>query len=147
MKALPKQLVAVLALGLAVAAVFGLWSTTASAESVVGYVDRDYVIEAYAGAQIAAVIQERDRLQREFDEVSQDLDEAEKQALFEEYEARLIAYEQEVGIAALMQNIEDALQAVAEEYGVTVIVDHSVIIFGGIDLTAAVLNHLSSQGN
>ncbi len=91
-----------------------------------------------------AVRQERDRLQEEFDRLSADLDEAAKEQLFNEYQGRLEAYEQELGteIEERLNEIGEVLEAVARENGVTVVVDRAAVVWGGVDLTGEVLRRL-----
>ena len=135
-------LLAALAVALVAAAALTMNPLTAQVRSEVGYVDRDLIVEAYAGREIASVLQERDRLQEEFDKEAADLDMAARQRLFAEYEERLAAYEQELGVERRMREIENALAEVVAESGVTVIVDRSAVVWGGVDLTQAVLRRL-----
>lgn len=114
----------------------------AESRSNVGYLDRQAIVDDYAGAQIAMVINERDRLQVLFDVESEGLEEPEKQELFARYESQLLAYEESVGIRGLMEDIETALREAAEEHGVDVILDDSVVVYGGVDLTDAVRSKL-----
>src|SRR5690606_19761856 len=113
----------------------------AQMRSNVGYVDSDVLVQAYAGREIEAareaVRQERDRLQEAFDRESADLDEAAKEQLFAEYQARLAAYEEELGveIERRLSEIGEVLQAVAAENGVNVIVERAAVVWGGVDLT------------
>lgn len=117
-------------------------SLSAQVRSQVGYVDWDLILSSYAGDAISAVLAERDRLQGEFDSQASELDEAGRRALFEEYERRLAAYEHEMGIERLMSDIDAALSAVAAENGVTVILDPTAVVWGGVDLTGPVLRRL-----
>lgn len=116
--------------------------SAAQQQSTVGYVDRDAIVDAYAGTQIAMVIRERDRLQELFDQESQGLDEEAKLALFEEYEGRLQEFEESVGIRQLMEDMTRAFQEVAAENGVDVILDVSSVVYGGVDLTSRVAERL-----
>lgn len=132
---------------LAVVALVGVlfWGgkpSTAAEESNIGFVDQDLVIDAYAGDQIAAVIRQRDLLQEKFDNESSDLSEEEKRQLFLQYEAELQAFEANVGIRTLMDEIDQAFQASAEAHGVTVILDQGAIVMGGVDLTRDIQERL-----
>ncbi|MBO2521868.1 MAG: hypothetical protein CW345_08725 [Firmicutes bacterium] len=115
---------------------------SAQTQSPVGFIDRDLVLRSYAGEAIAAVLAERDRLQEEFDRIAARLDEEAKLALFQEYEERLARYEEEMGIDQLIGDIDQALAAAAAEAGVSVVVDQSAVVWGGVDLTGAVLRRL-----
>lgn len=135
-------LIGVLAVAVVAAWAWNMKPLTAQIRTEVGHVDRDLIIDAYAGREIVAILQERDRLQEQFDRESAELDEAARQRLFAEYEERLVAYESELGIDRRMREIENALAAAAAEAGVSVIVDREVVVWGGVDLTEAVLRRL-----
>ena len=117
-------------------------SLSAQVRTEVGYVDWDLILEAYAGDAIAAVLAERDRLQEEFDRQAPSLDEAARRQLFGEYERRLADFERDMDIERLLSEIDAAMNAVAQESGVTVIVDQSAVVWGGVDLTGAILRRL-----
>lgn len=117
-------------------------SLSAQVRTEVGYVDWDLILSAYAGDAIAAVLAERDRLQEEFDRQAPGLEEDARLALFQEYERRLADFEREMEIDRLMSDIDQAMSAVAAEAGVTVIVDRGAVVWGGVDLTGAVLRRL-----
>lgn len=141
-------LLAVLAIAVVIGAAIWINPMAAQMRSNVGYVDSDVLVQAYAGREIEAareaVRQERDRLQEAFDRESADLDEAAKEQLFAEYQARLAAYEEELGveIERRLSEIGEVLQAVAAENGVNVIVERAAVVWGGVDLTGAVLRRL-----
>lgn len=141
-------MLAAAAVAVVAAAVVILNPLAAQTQSTVGYVDSELLIQAYAGREIEAareaVRQERDRLQEEFDRLSADLDEAAKEQLFNEYQGRLEAYEQELGteIEERLNEIGEVLEAVARENGVTVVVDRAAVVWGGVDLTGEVLRRL-----
>lgn len=137
-----KGIVAALFIALLVAAAGGLISSTAAVETSVGYVDKDAIVDEYAGPQISSVVKERDRLQKKFDEESKSLDAQAKKELFSKYEEQLKAFETKVGIRKLMADVDAAFKKVAEENGVDVIVEQSAVVYGGVDLTQAIRKEL-----
>ena len=132
--------------GLFVVVAIGGWlgvrELGAEPEASVGYVNNDLIVDAHAGEQFAAVVRERDRLQQEFNAQSADLDEGERQTLFGEYETRLQAYEDQLGIASLLAGYDAAMEEVMVENDVTIILDVEAVVHGGVDLTEAVLQKL-----
>lgn len=144
MKRFYKALLAALALAMVVAAAWSIGPLTAQQRSEVGYIDWEFVVNAYWQVEIDMVLEERDRLQEEFNRESADLDEDAKLELFAEYEARLDAFEQEVFVDAeqRMKEIETALAEAAVEAGVSVVVDHGAVVWGGVDLTEPVMRRL-----
>jgi len=128
--------------GAAIAALGGMMFSTAQQQSSVGYVDRDAIVDLYAGLQISMVMNERDRLQDLFDQESEGLDAEAKQALFERYETLLKEFEENVGIRNLMEDLTRAFEEVAAESGVDVILDVSAVVYGGVDLTPRVAERL-----
>lgn len=130
----------------AVAAAAWWWGhpLIAQVKSEVGYVDWELVANAYAAPEIASIEQERDRLQEEFDREAASLEEPAVLELFAEYEARLDAFRQAVyaSIQERLLEIEKAVADAAAEAGVSVVVDQNVVVWGGVDLTEAVLRRL-----
>lgn len=135
-------LLALLVLAGVAAAAWTMKPLTAQVRSEVGYVDRELIVDAYVGRELAAIMDARDRLQAEFDRESAELDFAAREQLFAEYAGMLAAFELEIGIEDRLREIENALAAAAAESGVSVIVDQEMVVWGGVDLTEAVLRRL-----
>lgn len=130
-----------------VAALAFALSTTLSAqsESLIGYVDVDRLIEEYLVPVLDEPLsQETARLQAEFDAAAADLDDEEKLNLFNQYQAELDWYRQQL-VDAELPNINDTVIRVAQRLGVAVVLERQVVIYGGVDLTDAVLEELFAQ--
>lgn len=130
-----------------VAALAFALSTTLSAqsESFIGYVDVDRLIEEYLVPVLDEPLsQETARLQAEFDAAAADLDDEEKLNLFNQYQAELDWYRQQL-VDAELPNINDTVIRVAQRLGVAVVLERQVVIYGGVDLTDAVLEELFAQ--
>jgi len=130
-----------------VAALAFALSTTLSAqsESLIGYVDVDRLIEEYLVPVLDEPLsQETARLQAEFDAAAADLDDEEKLNLFNQYQAELDWYRQQL-VDADLPNINDTVIRVAQRLGVAVVLERQVVIYGGVDLTDAVLEELFAQ--
>lgn len=104
----------------------------------IGYVDLDRVMEELLADPIR---QETERLQKEFDEKSKGLSDAERQRLFEQYQQMLDRRYRELGSAQLPR-VREAIQAVAQEQGLDVVVHAGAVVWGGQDITARVLARL-----
>lgn len=86
-------------------------------------------------------------LQAEFDERSAGLDDEEKQSLFNQYQNRL-----DLEAAQLYQfrdelvaRIQRAIAGVASEQGFAIVLSKEAVLYGGTDLTGAVLRRLGVQ--
>jgi len=116
----------------------------AQIESAVGYVDVERLINEYLVPVLdEPLARETARLQAEFDTASADLPEEEKLELFRQYQNRLDAIKQRM-VDEQLPFINDAVAAVAQRQGVTVVLDRQVVLYGGVDLTEAVLAELAA---
>lgn len=133
---------AVLAFGVIAAGLLGWAGTGAVAQGTVGVVDSGRIIDEYLVEELREPLtRATQELQQAFDEESAGMDDAEKQILFEEYQARLEAV-REALVQERLPAIQTAIQAVAESHEVTLVLDRSAVHFGGIDLTDEVLARL-----
>lgn len=142
MKAWYKAVSAVVVVGILVTAAWVGLPGRAASESTVGYIDSQYVLMAYAGPQIEAANRESSRLQQLLDEEAAGLDEGARRELFLKYQRQLDEFEAELGIPDRLNDIDAAIRAAAEAHGVTVVLDISAVIMGGVDLTGDVLRRL-----
>ena len=132
--------VASVALALVVLAGAASWmaGTRAARTTQVGYVDVDRVLgEILAGP----LRQETERLQKEFDEKAQDLDEQQRQQLFNQYQQMLDRRYHELGTAELPR-VREAISQVAQEQNLDVVVHAGAVVWGGQDITPQVLARL-----
>ncbi|CVK20471.1 OmpH family outer membrane protein [Sporomusa sphaeroides] len=115
----------------------------AKPEQTVGYVNRQQVFASYPGIQdIMNRIQTmRNEAQQDYDTRSKDLPEAERQALNDTI-AREEARKEDNLMKPVGDKIEASIKAVAEEKGLTVIIDAATVVYGGIDITADVIAKL-----
>jgi len=87
---------------------------------------------------------EAQAMQEELEEKAADLSQQEQEELLEEYQYRLAMREQEL-IAEVVAKIEDIVEEVALERGVDVVLESQNVIFGGQDLTSAVLEKINND--
>ena len=123
----------------------GAWTSTdmsAASGSAVGFVDVGRLIDDYLGPAVdGPLMAETMRLQAEFEELAQDLDDGAAEALFERYQAMLNLIKHDL-IEAQLPVVNAAVEAVASQEAITVVLDKQAVIHGGIDLTDKVLDYL-----
>ncbi len=117
----------------------------AQSESSVGYVSVQRLIDEYlVPALEGPMTEEFSRLQAEFDAEAAGLATDEERArLAEQYQARLDAYEQQL-VGSQLPIMNAAVAAVAERHGLALVLDADAVIYGGVDLTDAVLAELAA---
>ncbi|HWR07613.1 OmpH family outer membrane protein [Sporomusa sp.] len=105
--------------------------------AAVGYVNKQQVFSSYPGIQeIMREIQAmREAAQKDYDARSKDLPDAERKALNDTI-AREEAQKEDARMKPVGDKIEASIKAVAEEKGLTVIIDAATVVYGGIDITA-----------
>lgn len=125
----------------------GCTATGFAAESnVVGYVNTQRVMQAYPDIQItmSAINLEHQKAQQEFDSKAPSLDDQGKQALSEQLVERVAKREQEL-MVPIQKNIQNAIEKVAKAQKINSVVDSSVMLAGGKDLTNDVIAEVQAQ--
>ncbi len=109
-------------------------------EQTVGYVNRQQIFSSYPGIQetLKEIQSLREAAQQDYDTRSKDLPDAERQALNDTI-AREEARKEDLLMKPVGDKIEASIKAVAEERGLTVIIDAATVVYGGIDITADVI--------
>lgn len=107
--------------------------------AAVGYVNRQQVFSSYPGIEnLMNQIQNlRIEAQKDYDARSKDLPDAERKTLNDTI-AREEAQKEDALMKPVGDKIEASIKAVAEEKGLTVIIDAATVVYGGIDITADV---------
>lgn len=125
---------AVLLIGLMVTAGIVVSSAQGSPDNNLGVVNMEAVFTKYMAPPLLAA---RDQMQAEFETQAEELEEEAKVELFGEYQKELESLEQQYTV-----DIELAIEEVAKANGVTMVVDSGAVLYGGVDLTEAVLETL-----
>lgn len=114
----------------------------AQTEGEIGVIDIDSIWSVkLLPALEEALVAETARLQAELDAAVIGKSEDEQQQLFDEYQAQLYAYQQRL-VDDMLAQVRDAIAVVAEELGLSVVLDANGVMYGGVDVTEAVLNRL-----
>jgi outer membrane protein len=110
-------------------------------EQTVGYVNRQQVFNSYPGIQelMNRIQSMRAEAQKNYDARSKDLPDAERKALNDTI-AREEAQKEDALMKPVGDKIEASIRAVAEEKGLTAVIDAEVVVYGGIDITADVIS-------
>ncbi len=125
-----------------VAAMAGWSLSQAQQEADIGYVDVPTLQDKYLIPAIEGPLdKERDRLQAEFDSKSKSLNDQQKQQLFAQYQQQLDEKKQQL-VNAQLPKIQAAVEKVAKAQGLKLVLDKQAILYGGQDITQAVLLQL-----
>lgn len=116
--------------------------SSAAGTGSVGYVDVSRLIEDYLAPVVEGPLTaETLRLQAEFEAATRDLGEAQAEEEFHRYQAMLNLVKHEL-IEKQLPTMNEAIGHVADRQGVDVVLDKQSILYGGVDLTDAVLDYL-----
>lgn len=119
----------------------------ARTEGSVGVIDLDAVwSHNLLPALEAPLADETARLQRELDREAAGKPEGEKQQIFDEYQSRLYAYQQQL-VDELLAHVREVIGEVADELGLSVVLDANSVMFGGVDVTEVVLSRLNESAS
>lgn len=83
-------------------------------------------------------------MQKQLEEETREMDLEEQQRLLSSYQQQLGLYEQEL-ILEIIQQIEDSIAVVARREGISVVLEASHILYGGVDLTQKVIEYLGLE--
>jgi outer membrane protein len=124
-----------------VAAVLLLRQTPAIAQSfTIGYVDMPRALDSHPRkASSERALQEFFQAkQREFQERSRNMTAFQRQELDRQLQQQILDKRNEL-LGGLDKEIRSAVEESAKQAGVTVVLDRSVVLYGGTDLTEAVI--------
>ncbi|MDR7485865.1 MAG: OmpH family outer membrane protein [Armatimonadota bacterium] len=82
--------------------------------------------------------------QREFQERSKTMTPLQRQELDRQLQQQILEKRTEL-LSGLDREIRAAVETVAKQAGVTVVLDRSVVLYGGTDLTGAVIKQIKGQ--
>ncbi len=148
---IPFKFPAVLAVVLvAVAVVAGLagWSLArADRLSAVGYVDTGRVANEFPDmkAMRQQLEKETAAMQQDYDRNSASLTQEEKVKLFQQYQAKL-DQKKEALVSAALAKVVQVTGDVAKKQGLTVVLEKQSVLYGGVDITDAVIRAGGGQG-
>ena len=121
----------------------GTGVASAASSSNVGVVDyRQFTtlkIYTDAGAEMQKAVQQA---QQEFNEKSANMSDEEKQAYYQQTMERLQQQNTDL-MEPVQKQVEDAVKAIAEAKGLSVVLNKDTVVYGGTDITQDVIKKLS----
>ena len=122
---------------------FGSTASAAAKESAIGVVNYQMLVsQSPELANVRTAMQnEIATAQRDFDEKSKAMSDAEKQRYYKQLQERLGNKEKEL-MDPVLKNIELNIQKIADKKGLSVVVHKDTVVFGGVDITDEVIRAL-----
>lgn len=139
--------VVVVALVAGVAFWVGVPAVPAIGQSVaIGYVDMQRALESHPrrAASERALQEFFQAKQREFQQRSRGLNPQQRQDLDRQMQQQFVQRREEL-LGGLDKDIRQAVEQVAKDRGITVVLDRTVVLYGGTDLTDAVVARLAGK--
>lgn len=124
---------------------FGRVASAAASESAIGVVNYQMLVAQSPDLQNVrnAMKSEIDSAQKDFDEKSKNMNDSEKQRYYVQLQERIANKEKEL-MEPVLKKVEEQIKKVADKKGLSVVVDKSTVIFGGVDITDEVAKSLQS---
>ncbi|MEN6568091.1 MAG: OmpH family outer membrane protein [Veillonellales bacterium] len=118
----------------------------APTDASVGYVDYLYLINHHPDTSSAneALKAERDQDKQQYDEKSAALSDPDKQALAKQLNQQVEQKRQEL-LKPIAEKINAAIKEVADEKGLSIVISKNNVIYGGVDITADVLQKIGGK--
>lgn len=112
----------------------------------IGYVDMQRALDSHPrrSASERALQEFFQAKQREFQQRAKSLNAAQRQELDRQLQQQFVQKREEL-LGGLDKDIRSAVEQVAKDRGVTVVLDRTVVLYGGIDLTDAVVARLTGK--
>jgi outer membrane protein len=121
-------------------------STLAAPVSGVGYVDFALLVSQHPDAAAAQQTMKAaaEQAQKEFTDKSANMNDQDKRVLFGQMQQQLDAKEREL-VGAIQAKVTAVVKDVADKKGLSIVIDKSVAIYGGEDITSEVGKKLTGQ--
>jgi outer membrane protein len=115
---------------------FGGTASAAAKESAIGVVNYQMLVsQSPELANVRTAMQnEITTAQKDFDEKSKTMSDAEKQRYYKQLQERIGNKEREL-MDPVLKNIELQIQKIADKKGLSVVVHKDTVVFGGVDIT------------
>ena len=115
---------------------FGGTASAAAKESAIGVVNYQMLVsQSTELANVRTAMQnEIVTAQKDFDEKSKTMSDAEKQRYYKQLQERIGNKEREL-MDPVLKNIELQIQKIADKKGLSVVVHKDTVVFGGVDIT------------
>ncbi len=117
----------------------------AASESAIGVVNYQMLVAQSPELENvrAAMKAEIDTAQKDFNEKSKTMNDTEKQKYYVQLQERIANKEKEL-MEPVFKSVEASIKKIADKKGLSVVVDKSTVIFGGVDITDEVARAMQS---
>lgn len=124
---------------------FGRVASAASSESAIGVVNYQMLVAQSPDMDGVrnAMKTEIENAQKDFAEKSKAMNDQEKQRYYTQAQERLENKQKEL-MDPVLKKIEENIQKIAKKKGLSVVVEKSTVVFGGVDITDEVAKALQS---
>lgn len=124
---------------------FGRVASAASSESAIGVVNYQMLVAQSPDMDGVrnAMKTEIETAQKDFEEKTKTMNDQEKQRYYTQTQERLENKQKEL-MDPVLKRIEENIQKVAKKKGLSVVVEKSTVVFGGVDITDEVAKALQS---
>ena len=124
----------------------GAGVASAADKGAVGVIDARQVMSQHPDrqnveSQMQAAVEE---VKKEFEEKSQGMNDQEKADYYQQSQQRLMQKQQEL-VEPIEQSVQDTVKKVADTKGIAVVLDKSVVVYGGQDITQDVIAKLNKK--
>ena len=115
-----------------------------AANSNVGVVDYSQVMNQHPKVQAASTEMQTavQEAQKEFEEKSANMNDNEKRDYYTQTQQRLQQKNQEL-MEPITKSVEESVKKVAEQKGLSVVLEKGAVVYGGVDITQDVLKQVS----
>lgn len=112
----------------------------------IGYVDMQKALDSHPrrSASEKALQEFLQAKQREFQQRSQGLNAVQRQDLDRQLQQQFVEKREEL-LGGLDKDIRAAVEKVAKDRGISIVLERSVVLYGGIDLTDSVVSQLTGK--
>lgn len=139
-------LIVVVVLGLIAALALSPGAPVLGQSFTIGYVDMARAVNAHPRRQASerALQEFFQAKQREFQQRTRGMNAVQRQELDRQLQQQFISKREEL-IGGLDKDIRSSVENVAQERGVSIVLDRNVVLYGGTDLTDAVIAKLTAK--
>ncbi|MBE6074417.1 MAG: OmpH family outer membrane protein [Selenomonas ruminantium] len=115
-----------------------------AASSNVGIVDYNQIMSQHPQVQTANTEMQQavQDAQKEFESKAANMNDQEKHDYYQQTQQRLQQKQQEL-MEPIMKNVEESVKKVAEQKGLSVVLEKSAVVYGGTDITQDVVKQVS----
>ena len=126
---------------------FGRSAQAAASESAIGVVNYQMLVAQSPALKTVdeAMKVEIETAQKDFNEKSKNMNDAEKRRYYTQTQERLANKQKEL-MDPVLKSIEESIKKIADKKGLSVVVEKSTVVYGGVDITDEVAQAMQKAG-